>query len=55
MHLLVTVGTTRFDALIKEIDTPRVYKLLWKAGFKSISFQIGAGSYVPKKWIDEFP
>lgn len=47
MHLLVTVGTTKFDALIREIDTPRIYKLLLKAGFTDISFQIGAGNYEP--------
>jgi len=42
MKILVTVGTTAFDALIKQVDD---FSLAWTGG--KIFSQIGPGSYLP--------
>lgn len=45
--VFVTVGTTKFDALVEAIDDPRVRSCLTAKGFTSLLVQIGHGSYVP--------
>ena len=42
MKIFVTVGTTKFDSLIKYIDTESVFYNL------SVEFQIANGKYIPK-------
>lgn len=46
-HVFITVGTTRFDALIEAVDDPTVLKSLSSMGFSSLLAQIGHGEYVP--------
>ena len=49
--ILVTVGTTNFDSLIKQLDNPLFYELLLKGEFKNLYFQIGNTSkYEPEKY-----
>jgi beta-1,4-N-acetylglucosaminyltransferase len=43
-HLLVTVGTTKFDALIDAIMRPSVKKVLLEAGYSEWRVQYGAAS-----------
>ncbi|CAA9986206.1 glycosyltransferase, putative [Plasmodium knowlesi strain H] len=46
--LFVTVGSYKFDDLIKEIDTEDFHSFLLRAGFAKMSMQIGEGTYEPK-------
>lgn len=43
----MTVGSTKFDALIQELDDLTFLKTLKEIGYKGIHFQIGQGSYTP--------
>ena len=43
----VTVGTTRFDALIRAVDDPRVVEALRRRGFQRLTIQLGSGFYLP--------
>jgi beta-1,4-N-acetylglucosaminyltransferase len=47
MSVFVTVGTTLFDDLIKEVDQDKVKDFLRGKGFTQIVCQIGQGKYVP--------
>jgi UDP-N-acetylglucosamine transferase subunit ALG13 len=42
---LVTVGTTKFDALIRGIDRESFLQKLVKLGFNSVLVQQGQGDY----------
>mmetsp|Transcript_24930 Transcript_24930/g.47197 ORF Transcript_24930/g.47197 Transcript_24930/m.47197 type:complete len:171 (+) Transcript_24930:114-626(+) len=46
-EVLVTVGTTSFDELVAEVNSPSALKALANLGFDAISFQIGQSSYKP--------
>ncbi|CEG43716.1 udp-n-acetylglucosamine transferase [Plasmopara halstedii] len=48
MHAFVTVGTTKFDALIEALDTDACLSALVSRGFTSIRMQIGHGKHVPR-------
>eukprot|EP01017_Pseudomicrothorax_dubius_P025073 TRINITY_DN2674_c0_g1_i2.p1 TRINITY_DN2674_c0_g1~~TRINITY_DN2674_c0_g1_i2.p1 ORF type:complete len:189 (-),score=60.49 TRINITY_DN2674_c0_g1_i2:106-612(-) len=41
---MVTVGTTRFDEMINEIDRPEVYEMFKKYGYTKIFIQYGRGN-----------
>ena len=45
--VFVTVGSTRFDALVRAVAAPRCLRALHACGFSRVVFQIGTGSYVP--------
>jgi beta-1,4-N-acetylglucosaminyltransferase len=49
-QLLVTVGTTKFEKLIKAIDNEDFYKLLDDHGFTDLIIQKGTGEYEPTKY-----
>jgi len=44
-YVLVTVGSTHFDNLIKEIDNIEFVKILQAAGYTGLHVQTGNGSY----------
>lgn len=46
---LVTVGTTKFDALIERIDSDDFELCLISLGFTHLRIQLGKGDYIPKK------
>lgn len=46
-HVFVTVGTTKFDALVRAVDDSAVLKTLYHEGFTSLLAQIGHGKHVP--------
>lgn len=46
-NVFVTVGTTRFDALIQAVDDSRALNRLSSLGYTSLVAQIGHGEYVP--------
>ncbi|CAM9526666.1 unnamed protein product [Choristocarpus tenellus] len=46
-YAFVTVGTTKFDDLIRAIDDPEVLLCLANRGFTSVVAQIGHGDYKP--------
>lgn len=43
----VTVGTTKFDALIRAVDSPQVVEALRQRGFTRLQIQLGSGFYLP--------
>ena len=45
--LLVTVGTTEFDELIKAVDTLEIFHWLISENITQVTFQIGKGFYEP--------
>lgn len=45
--VFVTVGTTKFDALIQATDCPAVACALSDRGFTRLVMQVGAGNYKP--------
>ena len=47
MSVLVSVGTTSFEDLIRVVDSPDVKLALNSLGFTEIICQIGQGEYVP--------
>jgi beta-1,4-N-acetylglucosaminyltransferase len=49
-QVLVTVGTTKFEDLIINLDNEKFYQLLDEKGYTTIFFQIGSGEYTPSKW-----
>ncbi|ETK83732.1 hypothetical protein F441_11396 [Phytophthora nicotianae CJ01A1] len=48
MHAFVTVGTTKFDALIVALDTDACLSALVARGFTSLRMQIGHGEHQPR-------
>lgn len=48
MSVLVTVGTTEFEDLIKFVDTESFMTLVKSLNYHTIICQIGRGKYVPK-------
>ncbi|CAM9114911.1 unnamed protein product [Scytosiphon promiscuus] len=46
-HVFVTVGTTKFDALIEAIDDAALLSILSSKGFTSLTAQIGHGGHIP--------
>ncbi|GAB64476.1 glycosyltransferase [Plasmodium cynomolgi strain B] len=46
--LFVTVGSHKFDELIKQIDTKEFHSFLRCEGFTKMNMQIGEGTYEPK-------
>lgn len=49
-QILITVGTTKFENLIKAIDSEKFYEMLINNGFTKIIFQKGYGEYIPKNY-----
>lgn len=49
-QVLVTVGTTKFENLIKNLDNEEFYLLLEKIGIEKLIIQKGTGNYCPHKW-----
>ena len=49
-QLLVTVGTTKFENLIKNIDKDEFYETIIKHKFKKLIIQKGTGEYIPKQY-----
>ena len=49
-QILITVGTTKFENLIKAIDNEQFYEMLIKNGFTKIIIQKGCGEYIPKNY-----
>ena len=49
--VLVTVGTTKFDELVKEIDTTGFAEVLQKLGYTKLLVQRGAGAYIPNTLV----
>lgn len=48
MHVFVTVGTTKFDALVAALDTDACLSALVARGFTSLRMQIGHGEHLPR-------
>ena len=46
-QILITVGTTKFENLIKAIDNDNFYDMIIKNGFTKIIIQKGYGEYIP--------
>ena len=49
-QVLVTVGTTKFEDLIINLDNEKFYRMLDEKGFDTVFYQIGSGEYSPTKW-----
>ncbi|WIA10315.1 hypothetical protein OEZ86_000456 [Tetradesmus obliquus] len=49
--VFVTVGTTKFEDLIKAVDTPEFAAALAAKGYSQLIIQKGAGEYVPCKLL----
>ena len=49
-QVLITVGTTKFENLIKAIDTEKFYEMIIKNGFTKIIIQKGYGEYIPSNY-----
>ena len=49
-QILITVGTTKFENLIKAIDKEEFYEMLIKTGFTKLIIQKGYGEYIPKNY-----
>lgn len=47
--VFVTVGTTRFDGLVRAVDSENVKKELLAKGYTHLLIQMGRGSYLPTK------
>jgi beta-1,4-N-acetylglucosaminyltransferase len=50
-QVFVTVGTTKFDALISAVDDPQVAEVLVSKGYSRLVMQIGAGAYRPHRLL----
>lgn len=48
MLAFVTVGTTKFDALVEALDTDACLSALVACGFTSLRMQIGHGEHLPR-------
>ncbi|GCC22198.1 hypothetical protein chiPu_0000583 [Chiloscyllium punctatum] len=46
--VFVTVGTTSFDELIREVSSEKVTQILQDLGYRKLILQIGRGSVEPK-------
>ena len=49
-QILITVGTTKFENLIKAIDNEKFYEMILKHGFTKIIIQKGYGEFIPIKY-----
>mmetsp|Transcript_18847 Transcript_18847/g.32188 ORF Transcript_18847/g.32188 Transcript_18847/m.32188 type:complete len:178 (-) Transcript_18847:710-1243(-) len=49
--VLVTVGSTKFDELIRAVDTERCVAALKAKGFTHVFVQKGNGAYSPSQWL----
>ena len=49
-QILITVGTTKFENLIKAIDRDNFYNMIIKNGFTKIIIQKGYGEYIPENY-----
>ena len=49
-QILITVGTTKFENLIKAIDNDKFYEMIIKNGFTKIIIQKGYGDYIPTNY-----
>lgn len=47
-NVFVTVGTTKFDELVKTVTSEEVLTILQSRGYKQLMLQIGDGSFEPK-------
>mmetsp|Transcript_11376 Transcript_11376/g.15497 ORF Transcript_11376/g.15497 Transcript_11376/m.15497 type:complete len:180 (+) Transcript_11376:78-617(+) len=45
--VFLTVGTTSFDSLIRQVDRPEFVEILRNLGYTSLVLQIGRGEYRP--------
>jgi beta-1,4-N-acetylglucosaminyltransferase len=54
--VFVTVGTTKFEDLIREVDKKEFIEVLLSQGYTSMKVQIGKGDYTPKhaSCVDSF-
>ncbi|KAK9821284.1 hypothetical protein WJX74_009742 [Apatococcus lobatus] len=50
-EVFVTVGTTRFEALIKAADSHAVAEALSRHGYRRLIMQIGTGTYKPQRLV----
>lgn len=48
----VTVGTTRFDALVRSVDSPEFEIALLSRGFSKLVVQAGAGGHAPERLLE---
>ena len=48
-QFLITVGTTKFENLIKNIDKDEFYETIINHNFKKLIIQKGTGEYIPKQ------
>ncbi|KAL0583730.1 hypothetical protein ABG067_006406 [Albugo candida] len=55
MRVFVTVGTTKFDALIEALDQRECLRALYEHGYREITMQIGHGMYVPRGILEDRP
>nr|CCA17259.1 UDPNacetylglucosamine transferase subunit putative [Albugo laibachii Nc14] len=53
MKVFVTVGTTKFDALIRVLDQKECLRALYGHGYREITMQIGHGTYVPRGTLED--
>ena len=51
--VLVTVGSTSFDELIRAVDSPSVAQLLRARGHTALTLQVGRGAYVPHNIVGQ--
>nr|XP_002734333.2 PREDICTED: UDP-N-acetylglucosamine transferase subunit ALG13 homolog [Saccoglossus kowalevskii] len=49
--VFVTVGTTKFDALVEAVSSPSIRRQLESLGFTRLVLQIGRGQYEPESFI----
>ena len=49
-QILITVGTTKFENLIKAIDNEKFYEMIINNGFTKIIIQKGYGEYIPQNY-----
>ncbi|UVC49936.1 n-acetylglucosaminyldiphosphodolichol N-acetylglucosaminyltransferase [Theileria orientalis] len=61
--VLVTVGTSKFNSLVRKVDEEDFQRELQSLGYTHVVYQLGTGSFVPKtallqvtveRYIDEF-
>ncbi|GLD98996.1 hypothetical protein PINS_up007714 [Pythium insidiosum] len=55
MKVFVTVGTTKFDALIRALDTEACMQALRARGVTTVRMQIGHGEHVPSSAFATVP
>ncbi|KAK5650513.1 hypothetical protein RI129_001542 [Pyrocoelia pectoralis] len=48
-RVFITVGTTKFDKLVKTVSNSDILNILHKLGYNQIQFQVGNGSYIEAK------